>query len=351
MSKNLFSLLTKERLISIAIHTVILTLLVLIALFINATVKGPEHLPALFFKSNFSLNLLLNFCFFYAVYVLYKWLKIRVTMFTLTTLLLVLLLASTAASVLLDLSFVGSSFNINNNQSRYFLAINSISKIFYMCSALLTMGLVNLFIQKRQYSQLRLLTAETELAILKTQTNPHFLFNVFNALYASAYKSGDIETADGIGRMSGLMRYALHSNQQEFVTLEQEIEYIEQFIFLQKLRFNKILTVNFSYENADLSQEISPMLLMPIIENAFKYGIISSTKNHIEIILKSLNNKISCEVSNHDHSEQIKASSHFLESGTGLVNLTKRLKLLYPDKSSLKIDNSSGNYTIKLIIK
>lgn len=220
-----------------------------------------------------------------------------------------------------------------------------------MSSALLTFAIISLVIQKLHYNHLRLVTTETELAILKAQTNPHFLFNVLNTLYASAYKYGDTTTANGIGQMSALMRYALHSNQKEFVTIEQEIEYIDQFIHLQKLRFNNNLMVNFAHDKAHLHKKIAPMLLMPLIENAFKYSIISGLESSIDIMLESSGDAFSCAVVNPDHSEQVKASIQFNESGTGLVNLQKRLELLYPHRFELSHKIVTGNYMARLIIK
>jgi len=348
---NLSNLLVKNRMISLGIHASVLTLLLLVALFINATLYGPSFLPEYFLQSHFLLSLLINFIFFYSVYFYIIYLRKRSKIFSKITRLFLLLLTTIIASVWLDLWLTETSWDLNNKLTRYFLIINSVSKVFYMSSALLTIGFVSLVIQKLKYNHLRLVTAETELAILKTQTNPHFLFNVLNTLYASAYKYGDTTTANGIGQMSALMRYALHSNQKECVLLEQEIEYIEQFIHLQKLRFQNNLTVNFDYVKANLDKTITPMLLMPIIENAFKYSIISGVKICIDISLGSSSDEFSCTVINPDHSEQIKASTQFHESGTGLVNLQKRLELLYPDQFELSNEISDGKYIARLIIK
>jgi two-component system LytT family sensor kinase len=348
---ELSRLLGKDRMVVVGVHASILTLLLLIALFLNATVRGPSILPNDFYKSQYTFNLLTNLCFFYLVYGYLKGTYKKINTFSRIIGLFFLLIIAVIFSVTIDLSVVDLAFSLNDRLARYFIVINTVSKTFYMVSAILVIALVNLLIQKRHYTQLRLATAEAELAIIKNQTNPHFLFNVLNTLYASAYKFGDYTTANGIGQMASLMRYTLHSNQQEYVTLAQEIEYIEQFIHLQKLRFGKNLSINFQYQHVDENKKISPMLLMPLIENAFKYGIFPGANSHISVALETDDNEVSCQVINPDSSQQVKASEHFNESGTGIHNLEQRLELLYPKKFTLHNERNSGTYTARLTIK
>ena len=151
--------------------------------------------------------------------------------------------------------------------------------------------------------------------------------------------------------MSSLMRYTLHSNQQEYVTLAQEIEYIDQFISLQQLRFGSKLIVSFQYDDIDLNRHLSPKLLMPLIENAFEYGVSVGAESLISIVLATRSDEFSCTVTNVDSSEQIKSSAHFCESGTGIDNLNKRLELRYPHQYTLQNERESGNYIARLIIK
>ena len=348
---GLSRLLDKDRMVIIAVHGSLLTLMLLIALFINATVRGPISLPDNFFKSQFSLSVFINLSFFYLIYVYLTWARKNVKTVNLVTGLFALLITAIACAVYRDLTVVGESQSFDNKLIRYFIVINTVSKFYYLLCALFTSALVTLLIQKRHYNQLRLATAQADLAIIKTQTNPHFLFNVLNTLYSSAYKFGDYTTANGIGQMSSLMRYTLHSNQQEYVTLAQEIEYIDQFISLQQLRFGSKLIVSFQYDDIDLNRHLSPMLLMPLIENAFKYGISVGAESLISIVLATRSDEFSCTVTNVDSSEQIKSSAHFCESGTGIDNLNKRLELRYPHQYTLQNERESGNYIARLIIK
>jgi len=344
-------LLDKDRMVIFGVHASILTLMLLIALFINATVRGPVALPDNFFKSQFSLSVVINLSFFYVIYAYLNLAREKVKGLSFVAGLLALLITAIACTVYRDLAVVKQSQSVDIQLVRYFIVINTVSKFYYVLCAIVTTALVTLLIQKRHYNQLRLATAQAELAIIKAQTNPHFLFNVLNTLYASAYKFGDYTTANGIGQMSSLMRYTLHSNQQENVTLAQEVEYIEQFISLQQLRFGNKINVDFQCDEIDLNRQLSPMLLMPLIENAFKYGITSGKMSYISIVLATGSDEFSCIVTNLDSSELVKESAHFCESGTGIDNLRQRLELRYPHQYTLQNGRESGNYIARLMIK
>ncbi len=177
----------------------------------------------------------------------------------------------------------------------------------------------------------------TELAFLKAQVNPHFLFNTLNNLYSMANRSDTPELADGIDKLSQLMRYMLHDSNSETVLLDRELEYIRSFIEIQKLRLSEDddFIIQFHVEGPTSNVRIAPMLLIPFVENAFKHGIDfkESSVIKIELIIKdeemifSVFN--SCAVEANDLEKG--------KSGIGLENLRRRLELLYYGLYSLEI--------------
>lgn len=188
-----------------------------------------------------------------------------------------------------------------------------------------------------------------ELAYLKSQVNPHFLFNTLNSLYALALVEKAVVTADGVAKMGTLMRYSLHDSQAEKISLNKEIHYIENYIELQKLRISEAVKPNIEVVidiDENNNQKIAPMLLMPFIENAFKYGISSSNKNAISIKISLAGNLLELVVSNLIH--KIKMLD---ESGIGLKNVENRLQLIYPNRFSLKCSKKENVFIVHLNIK
>ena len=324
-------------------HTGALLLLATLSLIVSHSVNGPSYVPNDFFTDTYLSGLLLNSVFFYAVYYLVKCLKHRWLL--LSTALVLFSIVVVAFSTQLDL-YQLNTMNIVSTapHNQYFMLVNSIVKIFFLLSALLTKATLSLFIQRQAYSQLKLATLTAELSLLKSQTNPHFLFNTLNALYTSAYKFGDSETANGIAQMSSLMRYMLHKSEQEQLSLGEEIEQIEAYIAVQNFRFKDKLNVIFDYTHVDQSINIASMLLMPLVENAFKYGVNTATNSTITIALKYEGRRLFFKVVNHDHSSAIKASTHFQPSGTGIKNLQQRLVLLYQERHLLHCFTQGDEY-------
>lgn len=173
--------------------------------------------------------------------------------------------------------------------------------------------------------------ASMELAFLKSQVDPHFLFNTLNSLYAVALEENSSTTADGIAKLGTLMRYNLHDSQSEYISLRKEIEYIEKYVDLQQLRTTEKNTVQFEVEiEASILDEkkIVPMLLIPLIENAFKYGVSPTEETTISIHLKIAKEKLIMDVEN-TIIQNIKPEH---STGVGMSNLKERLTLLYPGK-------------------
>lgn len=172
-----------------------------------------------------------------------------------------------------------------------------------------------------------------ELTALKHQINPHFLFNVLNSLYGLAFRNDDEPTAEGIAKLSLLMRYMLYESNDTEVLLEKEIEYLENYISLQKLRLDDRTELLFEVKGAVVGKSIAPMLLIPFVENAFKFGISTAKKSFVHIHLHISADALVFETQNSIHEVNTPVEDGI--GGIGLENVRKRLELLYPDSYSL----------------
>lgn len=206
------------------------------------------------------------------------------------------------------------------------------------------------FNNEKQKQELQKENLKAELAFLKAQVNPHFLFNVLNMAYSSATKSNDSKTADIISELASLMRYMLYDSNVSAINIEKEIEYIENYVQLQKKRLSDEVLPNIKFNcnfKTNKSISIAPMLLIPFVENSFKHGIRMGKETFIEINLdvddKNLHFSIKNSITkNKQLNEKI--------GGIGLVNVQKRLDLLYPHKYELKISSNNDVYDINLKI-
>ncbi len=189
-----------------------------------------------------------------------------------------------------------------------------------------------------------------ELNFLKSQINPHFLFNVLNMAFSSATCSGDEKTADIIEKLSGLMRYMLYDSNVDRVDLEKEVGFLTQYIDLQKMRLaSEIPTmVNLEINGSIDHCRIAPLILIPFIENAFKHGISLDKPGEIRIQLTIRNRELEFRVQNSIYLPMTATDKK--SSGIGLINVKKRLGLLYPGDHVLNIDRSGGVFSVTLLL-
>jgi two-component system LytT family sensor kinase len=189
--------------------------------------------------------------------------------------------------------------------------------------------------------------SQTELALLRSQISPHFLFNILNTLSSLArQKSDQLESV--IINVSQLMRYMLYNKADKKNSLQHELEYLESFIQLQQLRFGEELPITKKINVENMEAEIEPMILIPFIENAFKYGMNTIANPEIAIDLHVQSGLLQFLVKNRFNIE-FKPSGD--SSGIGLENVKKRLLLLYPDRHQLKIQNEEDWFIVDLKIE
>lgn len=185
-----------------------------------------------------------------------------------------------------------------------------------------------------------------QIASLKSQINPHFLFNTLNNIYATTIDASP-KAADMIDKLSEMMRYTMKDTQQDFVLLEDEINYINNFIELQKLRLDKSVKLEYySLEDVPVLR-IAPMLLIPFIENAFKHGVNSEQKSHIKIEMTMSKTEFQLRVTNNKVNVQQDISE---KSGLGIENTKHRLNLIYPSKHLLVINDTEKEFFVSLYI-
>ena len=168
--------------------------------------------------------------------------------------------------------------------------------------------------------------------------------------YSSASQSGDDRTADIIEKLSGLMRYMIYESNVEKVEAEREIEYIRNYINLQKMRLSADIpvTINFTVDGNPSGLRIAPLILISFIENAFKHGIKLEKKTSIDISLKFQNRNMEFLTFNRIYENS--NSMNEKTSGIGIANTRKRLDILYPDKHALEIDNNGREFRVKLML-
>lgn len=199
------------------------------------------------------------------------------------------------------------------------------------------------------YNRLKLTEGErlsAQIASLKSQINPHFLFNTLNNIYATAIDTSP-KTADMVDKLSEMMRYTMKDTQQDFVLLEDEINYINNFIELQKLRLDRSVKLEYRpLENIPAFQ-IAPMLLIPFIENAFKHGVNSEQKSNIKIEMATNKNEFRLSVVNNKVNIQQDISER---SGLGIENTQHRLNLIYPSKHLLVTNDTEKEFSVSLYI-
>ncbi|MBN1462855.1 MAG: histidine kinase [Paludibacteraceae bacterium] len=189
-----------------------------------------------------------------------------------------------------------------------------------------------------------------ELSFLKTQLNPHFLFNVLNMAYSSASRKGDGQTADIIEKLSIMMRYMIYDSNVEKVDVEREIEFIRNYITLQKMRFSDDIPVmvNFSVSGNYTGYRLAPLMLISFIENAFKYGVKLEQQSEIFISISFHNGGMEFVVRNPIFKNVPSIDSK--NQGIGIKNTQKRLEILYPGKHKLTINNHNNEFSVKLLL-
>ena len=202
-----------------------------------------------------------------------------------------------------------------------------------------------IFLQIKSVIRLKNEKAKTELLHLKSQVNPHFFFNTLNNLYGLMEK--DSKEREMVLKLSDMMRYSIYEGQKEWVTLQDELDYLKNYIELQAIRYHKKSDVQFNHKIEHPQAKIMPLLFIILLENAFKHGLENLDKNaYIHMGLSESGNEVTFLVENNFELHQAPNND-----GIGLKNLKRRLTLVYPNKHSLSFDVAANIYKVILTLK
>jgi len=215
---------------------------------------------------------------------------------------------------------------------------------------------INWVEDQRRMRELEKENLHSELKFLRSQINPHFLFNTLNSLYALTLKKSDL-APEMLIRLSEIMRYMLYDCNEPKVLLEKEVKFMGNYVELERLRYGEDVIIKFNLEGEIQDQKIAPLLFIPFFENAFKHGLSNrigqgwisiSFLFQEEMVTLLIENSVPEEKDQHMWVQKSKSKSD--SSGIGLENIKRRLNLLYPDEHTLDIEKSPKQFKITLTI-
>jgi two-component system, LytTR family, sensor kinase len=200
---------------------------------------------------------------------------------------------------------------------------------------------------EKQKKEMETEKLQSELAFLKSQVNPHFLFNILNNICALARKKSD-DTENAIIKLSQIMRYMMYDSKNDKVMLGKELEYLQNYIELQRMRISETVRIDFTVSGDPEAILLEPLLLIPFVENAFKHGVSYLEESWITINLQVTASELNFHVGNkiiRQNKLDVPA-----ESGIGLKNVKRRLELLYPGRHEIRVNETDAGYIVDLTI-
>ncbi|TDO20894.1 histidine kinase [Pedobacter duraquae] len=234
------------------------------------------------------------------------------------------------------------NYNMKHLTLKYYVFDNIYFTMYYNFVALSFFGVQYERFKKLKEKELKFQARNAELSFLKSQINPHFLFNNLNNIYTLVYQQST-NALPAISKLSDLLRYMLYQK-EDFVPLTREIEYLNNFIDLQLLRYDYIPEISVNIQtDIDASTKIIPLSLIPFVENAFKHGDLKDAQNPLTIKLEVKQDLLVFKVDNQKNGNRKDATG-----GIGLENIKKRLELLNPAKYDLIINETTNHFYIEL---
>ncbi len=224
---------------------------------------------------------------------------------------------------------------------------NFVASIGHNILLFLTVIAFSIFLRVQgQFSEVEAAKNKMELLSLKEQINPHFLFNTLNNIYGQAMEDNSHQAATSILKLSEMLRHVVHDAQNEWVPLDKELAYLENYIQLQRQRLGEGVALSFLTKGTfDNTLKIAPLILIPFIENAFKHGVNPDKKSSIKIVISVAEKTLSLLVENDKANIRLKEHE---KSGAGLNITLNRLNMLYINKHNLLLDDQQTKYIVKL---
>jgi two-component system, LytTR family, sensor kinase len=300
-----------------------------------------------YYEGTTQLLNILNFyvCYFLIAYLIFKLDRMKASLVILFFFILVFSVARLFAVRLVYTYVLGME---ELPKLRFYnIMMELVNSLLFSLLPLAMRFVIEWFDTRRLRAEMMAQSKMSELALLRSQINPHFLFNTLNNLYSLVYKKSD-EAPSVVMKPSEIMRYMLYEANADKVPLEKEIQYLQSFIQLQQLRLHTDKFIDFRVEGNVEGRYIAPMMLIPFVENAFKHGKKSVKAPGISILLKVTDKSIEFEVCN--YCQQNSASPKDPQSGIGLQNVQRRLELIYPGKHSMSVEPCGDQFRIKLQI-
>jgi two-component system sensor histidine kinase AlgZ len=234
-----------------------------------------------------------------------------------------------------------------------FIALNDLfDEEFFIISFFLYISVFFFLMARWIFKQIRIIIqlkdekAKTELLHLKSQVNPHFFFNMLNNLYGLVNK--DSKKAQAlILKLSDMMRYSIYEGQKERVTLEEEMEYLQNYIELHQMRYHKRIDIEFDRDIHEERIKVMPLLFIILLENAFKHGVENLRKDaYVYLDMTTTENEIQFRIENNFDKSEVSE-----QGGIGLKNLKRRLELVYPNQHALSISKTDNVYKVLLTLQ
>lgn len=238
----------------------------------------------------------------------------------------------------------GMRRDILDNLDTYFLSM-------FLAAALSTVGkvMVDWIVQNRKKEKEQKETMQSELRFLKSQINPHFLFNTLNSLYALTLKKDD-KAPDIVIKLSEMMRYMLYECNEPKVPLSKEVNYLQNYLDLERLRQRKGIKIKLDVNGYVSDQMVAPLMFIPFLENSFKHGVNANIKDgFVHATLSVVDHTVTFTLENSKGSVMpTQIHGNRPSGGIGLVNVRRRLELLYPDAHELTVRETPSTYTVTL---
>lgn len=240
------------------------------------------------------------------------------------------------------------------DDARSYLLQNQFLQYFFMFFAALASSVFKIakewLLQERTKRALENKNLQSELSFLKSQINPHFLFNTLNSLYALTLKKSD-KAPEIVLRLSDMMRYMLYESNEKTVDLEKEIDSIKNYLELEKIRYGEKALISFDYENDPGEQYcIAPLIFIPFLENAFKHGLSNSLdKGFVKVSITVKNKLLQFDIENSKTKEA--KDERFYKGGIGLTNVKRRLELIFGQNYKLNISDAENSFIVALELK
>ncbi len=329
--------MSRRKLVYILLHVLFTTLIILVPIFVMPLkdAKTPNYLQ----WHTIIFTALQTGGFYFSAYVLYPRLLLNKR-------LAAYILAILGVSLLFSL-ITGCFMVVAEELPLYAIFAGIVVKIFIGLFVMGTATSYRFIVDVMQNDRLQKESLTMELSFLRSQVSPHFMFNALNSMVSLARKKSDL-LEPALLKMSNLMHYMLYDSDEEKVSLNKEVEYIRSYIDLQTMRFGDSVKILFMVQPGNYSHIIEPMLLIPLIENAFKHGVNVADEPEINIELAVAEKEVSLTVSN--KTIPYKAQVADKTKGIGLTNLERRLKILYPGKHQLAAQRKDNWYHASLKI-